>query len=224
MRHLLGRLAVWLGLPPHKGKAWALTTHQGRKTFARFAALRDRSALFALAQHLGHRERAVTDQGYCGSDYRLNLFVAPQAAPGLGGRAGAQIIARRPRFRGARLKQDIKSYARMLVDAGLILGVCDWGFCVYREDSSAFLGNATGPNPARREPSTCARCANFVVSSAHRSYWTDQVHQCEALLDEPLLPLQILRIMRARLQESQALIRTIDTSPKDGKHERTSQH
>lgn len=72
MRHLLGRLAVWLGLPPHKGKAWALTTHQGRKTFARFAALRDRSALYALAQHLGHRERAVTDQGYCGSDYRLN--------------------------------------------------------------------------------------------------------------------------------------------------------
>ncbi|MGJ7497907.1 hypothetical protein ACSFA8_22895 [Variovorax sp. RT4R15] len=72
MRALLQRFAAWLGLPDHQGKAWRLATHQGRKTFARFAALRDGSALFALAQHLGHRERAVTDHGYAGSDYRLN--------------------------------------------------------------------------------------------------------------------------------------------------------
>jgi integrase len=232
IRLLLARLAIWLALPPHEGKAWVLTTHQGRKTFARFAALRDRSALFALAQHLGHRERAVTDQGYCGSDYRLNEEIDAEimeqsaaawehmlAAPGLGGRAGAQIIAKRPRFRGARLKQDIKSYARTLVDAGLVLGVCDWGFCVYREDSSACLGNSAGPNPSRREPSTCARCANFVVSSEHRPYWASQVHQCEALLDEPSLPLQTLRIARERMQEAQTIIRSIDFPPKKGEHE-----
>ena len=87
------------------------------------------------------------------------------ATPGLGGRAGAEIMAKRPRFRGPRLKQDVKSYARLLVESGIVLGVCDWGFCVYRKESSACLGNAIGPNPARREPSTCARCANFAVSS-----------------------------------------------------------
>lgn len=229
MRLLLARLSVWLALPQYQGKDWVLTTHQGRKTFARFAALRDRSALFALAQHLGHRERIVTDQGYCGSDYRLNEEIEAEileqsvtawehmlAAPGLGGRAGAEVIARRPRFRGGRLKQDIKSYARMLVDAGLMLGVCDWGFCVYREDSSACLGNTIGPNSARREPATCARCTNFVVSNKHRPYWTEQVHRCEALLDDPLLPLQTLRIARERLQEAQALIRTIDASSREG--------
>ena len=227
MRCLLQRFAVWLGLPLHEGNAWRLSTHQGRKTFARFVALRDGSALFALAQHLGHRERAVTDAGYSGSDYRLEQEIDVQileqsaaawehmlAAPGLGGRAGAEIMVKRPRFRGARLKQDIKSYARLLVDAGLVLGVCDWGFCVYREEHSACLGNAIGPNPARREPSACARCKNFVVSDQHRPYWVEQIRQHEVLLDEPALPLQTLRIARERLDEARSLIRAIDATKK----------
>ena len=225
MHYLLLRFASWLGLPQHQGKDWRLTTHQGRKTFARFAALRDGSALFALAQHLGHRERAVTDHGYAGSDYRLNQEIDAEileqsaaawehmlATPGLGGRAGAEIVAKRPRFRGARLKQDIKSYARLLVDAGLVLGVCDWGFCVYRQEHSACLGNALGPNPARREPSTCGHCKNFAVSVQHRPYWVEQVTRHEALLNEPALPLQTLRIARERLNEARSLIRSIDTN------------
>jgi len=231
MRFLLQRFATWLGLPRHQGKPWRLTTHQGRKTFARFAALRDSSALFALAQHLGHRERAVTDYGYSGSDYRLNQEIESEileqsaaawehmlAESGLGGRAGAEIMAKRPHFRGARLKQDIKSYARLLVDAGLVLGVCDWGFCVYREQHSACLGNAIGPNPARREPSTCSHCRNFAVSTQHRPYWVEQVHRHEVLLNEPALPLQTLRIVRERLDEARSLIRAIDEGSKEGKH------
>lgn len=180
----------WLHLPEHDGRPWRLTTHQGRKTFSRFVALRDRSALYALAQQLVHRERAVTDTSYAGNDHRLNDEIESAvldqsvnawepmlSSPTLGGLAGAEIVARRPRFRGATLKQDIQSYARMLVDAGLVLSVRDWGFCVYREEHSACLGNALGPNPVRREPSTCARCRNFSVSAQHRSYWDSQLTQ-----------------------------------------------
>jgi integrase len=223
MRALLDRFAAWLGLPDHQGRVWRLSTHQGRKTFARFVALRDSSALFALAQHLGHRERAVTDCGYAGSDYRLNQEIDAEileqsaaaweqmlGAPSLGGHAGAEIVAKRPRFRGARIKQDLKSYARLLVDAGLVLGVCDWGFCVYREEHSACLGNAVGPNPARREPSTCTHCKNFAVSVQHRPYWEEQVLRHEALLNEPALPIQTLRIARERLEEARSMIRAID--------------
>lgn len=229
---LLRRFASWLGLPQHQGQFWQLSTHQGRKTFARFAALRDGSVLFALAQHLGHRERAVTDHGYAGSDYRLDQEIESEileqsalaweqmlVAPGLGGRAGAEIVAKRPRFRGARLKQDLKSYARLLVDAGLVLGVCAWGFCVYREEHSACLGNAVGPNPARREPSTCAHCRNFAVSAQHRPYWVEQIRRHEALLNEPALPIQTLRIVRERINEALALIRVIDADAnKESKH------
>jgi len=223
----LGRFGAWLGLTC-EGRPWRLTTHQGRKTFARFVALRDRTCLFALAQQLGHRERAETDNGYAGSDYRLtqeidaeileqsvNAWEHMLAAPGLGGRAGEEIVANRPRFRGKRIKEDLASYARLLVDAGLVLGVCDWGFCVYREEYSACLGNAAGPNPARREPSTCARCQNFVVSEQHRPYWADQVHRCQGLLDEQALPLQTLRIVRARLDEARSLVRAIDCGRKE---------
>jgi len=223
MAALLVRCSSWFDLPLYEGKRWRLSTHQGRKTFVRFAALRDRSALFALAQHLGHRERGITDRGYSGTDYRLNREIDADilehsvsawehmlSTPQLGGRAGVEILAKRPRFRGARMKQDLKRYARMLVDSGLTLGVCDWGFCVYRQEHSACLGSITAPNPLRREPSTCAKCKNFVVSKQHRTYWLEQAARNEALLSEPALPTQTLKLARERLGEALAMVRSID--------------
>ena len=230
MRLLLRRCAHWFDLPLHGAKPWQFTTHQGRKTFVRFAALRDRSALFALAQHLGHRERGITDTGYSGTDYVLNREIDTAileqstsaweqmlSARTLGGRAGAEILAKRPRFRGARLKQDLKRYARMLVDAGLTLGVCDWGFCVYRQEHSACLGSTSAPNPVRREPSTCARCRNFAVGPAHRGYWDEQARRHQALLNEPSLPTQTLKIARERLGEALAMVRSIDAADPAGR-------
>jgi hypothetical protein len=226
MRLALKRWAPWFDLPLHNGKPWPLSTHQGRKTFVRFAALRDRSALFAIAQHLGHRERGITDYYYAGSDHVLNREIDAAileqsvgaweemlTARRLGGRAGAEIVAKRPRFKGERMKQERKRYARNLVNAGLTLGVCDWGFCVYRQEHSACLGSTTAPNPLRREPSTCARCKNFAVSTPHRSYWLEQANRNEALLKEPDLPTQTLKIARARLQEALAIVRSIDVVP-----------
>jgi len=66
----------------------------------------------------------------------------------------------------------------------------------------------------RREPSTCARCKNFIVSPAHRSYWLDQAQRHEALLREPALPTQTLKIARERLTEALAVIRSINTTSK----------
>jgi integrase len=225
MVSLLRRAAPWFDLPAHNGKPWRLSTHQGRKTFVRFAALRDRTALFAIAQHLGHRERGVTDYCYAGSDHVLNREIDAAileqsvtawevmlSARHLGGRAGAEVLAKRPRFRGQRVKQDLKRYARTLANAGLSLGVCDWGFCVYRQDHSACLGSTTAPNPVRREPSTCASCRNFAVGPQHLSYWQAQVSRHEALLNDPALPRQTLQIARERLREAVAIVRSCDPS------------
>jgi hypothetical protein len=233
MRLLLGRTASWFDLPSHGGKPWPLTTHQGRKTFVRFAALRDRSALFALAQHLGHRERGITDTSYVGTDYRLNdeidaaildqsvsAWEQMLSARALGGRAGAEILAKRPRFRGTRLKQDLKRYARTLVDAGLTLGVCDWGFCVYRQEHSACLGSTTAPNAVRREPSTCAGCRNFAVGPQHQVYWEEQARRHRVLLNEPSLPTQTLKIARERLGEALAIVRSLDVTRQPARHAR----
>lgn len=220
---LLRRFVSWAQLRSTQGKRWRPTTHQGRKTFARFAALRDSTSLFALSQHLGHRERAITDYAYAGTDYRLLKEVDAAtveesiacwenmlASPTLGGRAGEQISSLRPKFNGSRMKEDLKSYARMLVDAGLTLGACAWGFCVYRQGTSACLGGATGPNPAKREPSVCVSCPNFAVSSKHAPYWKHEVARCHELLGEGALPLQSLRLVRQRLAEAGGILSAIE--------------
>jgi integrase len=219
----VNRLARWLNVPSYQGKPWRLSSHQGRKTFARFVALRDRTALYALAQHLGHRDVRQTDAAYVGTDHNLEREIDAAVldsstsaweqmltAPALGGRMGAEVLARRPRFRGSSVKREIRNYARMLAETGLTLGVCEWGYCVYREEFSACHGSATAPNPVRREPSTCARCTNFSVTEAHRPYWSDQVDRYEGLLNNPDLPTQTLKISRARLEEARSLIRSLD--------------
>jgi len=214
--------ASWLGLPLHKGRPWRFSSHQGRRTFARFVALRDRTALHALAQHLGHRDVRETDQGYVGTDYELNKEIEATVldqsvcaweqmltARSLGGRMGAMVLARRPKFRGGRATREIRAYARTLASAGLTLGVCDWGYCVYREDYSACRGSMTAPDSVRREPSLCIGCKNFAVSDAHRPYWTDQVKRYEQLLNDPRLPTQTLKIARTRLEEARSLLRSM---------------
>ena len=227
----LARYTRWLNLPDFEGKPWPLSGREGRKTFARFAALRDRTCLFALAQHLGHRDRSQTDTGYAGTDYALEREIKAEileqsvaawehmlSAPQLGGRAGTEILVKRPQFRGLRMKSEIKTYARTLVEAGLVLGVCDYGYCVYRQEYSACRGNAVGPNPVYREPSTCARCLNFAVSAEHRPYWNGQIERCHTLLNEPALPTQTLKIVRERLEEASAVVRSIDPPARESRH------
>ena len=231
--HNLQRYARWLNLPLVEGRHWQLTAREARKTFARFAALRDRTCLYALAQQLGHRDRSMTDSGYVGTDYALEREIEAEvieqsvlawehmlSAPQLGGSAGREILAKRPQFRGARMKDDIKTYARTLVEAGLVLGVCDYGYCVYRREHSACRGNAAGPNAVYREPSTCVRCLNFAVSAQHRPYWMGQLQRCETLLNEPALPAQTLKIVRERLEEARGMLRSIESSEKDAAHAR----
>jgi hypothetical protein len=75
------------------------------------------------------------------------------------------------------------------------------------------MGSMTAPNPLRREPSTCAGCKNFAVSTPHRAYWLAQVRRHEALLNEPALPTQTLKIARQRLSEAVAMVRSIDATP-----------
>jgi integrase len=224
----VNRFVQWLRMPRFKGRRWRVSSHQGRKTFARFIALRDRTALHALAQHLGHHDVRETDAAYVGTDYQLNQEIEAAvldqsvsawehmlSARTLAGRMGAEVLAHRPRFRGASLKQEIRAYARMLADTGLTLGVCDWGYCVYREELSACHGSATAPDPVRREPSTCARCKNFAITDAHRPYWIDQVNRYERLLNDPTLPTQTLKIARARLEEARSLLSSMDSPIKE---------
>jgi hypothetical protein len=61
---------------------------------------------------------------------------------------------------------------------------------------------------------------NFAVSTAHRPYWLDQSQRCEALLNEPALPSQSLKLARERLDEARAVLASIDVSKKKEGHGR----
>lgn len=53
------------------------------------------------------------------------------------------------------------------------------------------------------------------MSVQHRPYWVGQIARHEALLDEPALPIQTLRIVRVRIAEARAMINAIDGNKDD---------
>ena len=185
LRRLNVLFAPFAGLDlMYRGELWRLTTHQGRKTFARFVGKRDRTGLQALKSHFGHVTRVMTDRFYVGTDFALDELIDRHAqeetkaaleelltAPRLGGKTG-RMIAERSRFRGRTKDGDVSEYVDFLMrETDMRLGVCDWGYCVYRSETSACLGSDKGPNPTLRSESVCATCANFAVTAKHRPVW-----------------------------------------------------
>lgn len=184
-----------VGVPDHEGKPWPFSTHQFRKTFARFIARRDRSQLLGLAEHFKHASVAMTARGYVGSDFDLHELVDHEAraetaaaldrllaAKRLGGRMGERIVAGNVRFRGRAGEQVRRDYiAFILEETDLRIHACDYGCCVFQQET-ARCGGGHVPDEARRAPAVCLTCANMVVDGRHRTYWLDRRARNAALL------------------------------------------
>lgn len=223
IRRLNLLFAPFIGLPLHEGKPWHLNTHQGRKTFARFVGKRDRTGLAALQAHLGHVTRAMTDSGYVGTDFQLDELIDRHAqeetraaleemltATALGGKAG-RVIAARSRFRGCTRNGDVQAYVDFLMaETDLRLGVCDWGYCVYRPETSACFGGEAGPNPVLRTETTCSTCANFAVTPRHRSVWEMRRARNLKLLEQPVLDAGSRALAEARVAECDRILTQLD--------------
>jgi hypothetical protein len=223
IRRLNKGFAPFINLPLHQGKRWHLNTHQGRKTFARFVGKRDRTGLHALQGHLGHLSRVMTDRGYVGTDFALDELIDRHAqeetraaleelltATALGGKGG-RIIAGRSQFRGRTRDGNLQAYVNFLMaETDLRLGVCDWGYCVYRPETSACLGNEKGPNPVLRTESVCASCVNFAVTTKHRPVWEARRARNVALLEQPALDPQSSALAAARVGECDRVLAQLD--------------
>ncbi|GAY19622.1 MULTISPECIES: hypothetical protein [Sphingobium] len=223
IRRLNGLFAPFISLPLHEGKAWHLNTHQGRKTFARFVGKRDRTGLAALQAHLGHVTRVMTDRGYVGTDFQLDELIDRHAqedtrvaleemltASALGGKAG-RTIAARSRFRGRTRDGDVQAYVDFLMaETDLRLGVCDWGYCVYRPETSACFGGEAGPNPVLRTETTCSTCANFAVAARHRPVWEARRERNLKLLEQPGLNADSRALAKVRIAESERILAQLD--------------
>ena len=224
LRRLNVLFAPFIGLHlDYRGKTWRLTTHQGRKTFARFVGKRDRTGLQALKSHFGHVTRVMTDRGYVGTDFALDELIDRHAqeetktaleelltAPRLGGKTG-RMIADRTRFRG-RTKRDVSEYVDFLMqETDMRLGVCDWGYCVYRSETSACLGGDKGPNPTLRSESVCATCANFAVTTKHRQVWEARRARNLEHAGDARLDAESRSLAESRIKECDRILSQLDT-------------
>ena len=226
--------APFVALPDHAdGSTWHLTTHQGRKTFARFVGKRDRTGLHALQHHFGHVTRIMTDSAYVGTDFDLGELVDAQTleetraaleelltAAQLGGKAGRMLSAR-SRFRGRTRDGDLARYVDFLIEeSGMRLGVCDWGYRVYRTESVACMGDERGPNPVWRTESVCMSCANFAVTERHRPVWQARLDRNLALLADQRLDEASRSLASTRIAECECIL--FDLSSSEVPHDQTT--
>ncbi len=160
-------------------RPWVFSSHQFRKTFARFVALGDKSGLLALKQHFKHISVAMTDR-YVGVDFDLVDLIASErqdemaraldsllASEHLAGRMGTHIAARNQRFRGRAGSEVRREYVRMvLTETDLTIVPHEYGVCVYQEETARCGGKLS-----RVGLSACASCANFAVAPEHTPFW-----------------------------------------------------
>ena len=187
-KRLNSKLAPFIGLPAYRGKTWHLSTHQGRKTFARFVAKKDKTGLYALKKHFGHASIVMTHRAYAGVDHNLSDLLNEAAkeemaaaltdlstTKNLAGPAGVAISAQSS-FRGEFAQGDGLDFVRTLLeDTNLRVHVCEYGYCIYNSRYSACNGDEHGPNPAYRTQSTCVGCKNFAVTLKHRPVWEERL-------------------------------------------------
>ncbi len=223
IRRLNSSFAPYVGLPDYQGRPWWLTSMQARKTFARLVARRDRTGLDALRVQLGHINRAMTDRHYVGTDFDLAELInrhareetrtaleALMTAPRLGGRMG-RTLAASSRFRGRVVDAEVRQWVdHVLRETEMRLGVCDWGWCVYRKESAACLGDEDGPNPVLRTESVCAGCANFAVASRHRPVWAARSERNRELLARPDLDGESRALAEGRVAECSRILFDLD--------------
>ena len=189
-----------------------LHPHVARKTFARFVVLRDKRALESVAYHFGHVHRSITDSHYVGSDIELAQLIEEEgrrdlaqgltdllSAPFVGGKAGAVLlklkVENNGKFRG---KKAVSTLVERLINNGVQLAPCDWGYCVYSQALSACGGDSNGPNESRRSPDICSSCSNFAVTEKHRHWWEQRHSRDDDFLKQQNLPEQTVRWVERR--------------------------
>ncbi|AQT51624.1 hypothetical protein BHQ31_14995 [Burkholderia cenocepacia] len=220
---------------PHRSaspKVLRLHPHSARKTFARFVAIRDKRALESLSYHFGHTHRMITDGCYVGADIELEKLIGEEArrdlANGLedilrsgvvAGKAARSLQALKVdadsgAFRGRR---SLQSLVDRLIEKGIQLAPCDWGYCVYSQSLSACRGTPAGPNEANRSPEVCAGCSNFVVTEKHRVWWSERLERDQRFLDQAGAPEQSRQLVKRRLLGTEKVLRDLNARSSNGR-------
>ncbi|PZX01978.1 hypothetical protein DFS28_101328 [Pseudomonas sp. 478] len=218
----LNDFGKYLSLESNTGWKGKLHSHMGRKHFARFVAKRDRTALGDLALQYAHTSAYSVDISYASPDSEFRRLIREELnvemesiASELAGlsandiymNAGAKVGDRSvSKFLGQfRTSKEIK----ILLARGTILVPCQWGVCMYRQETSACNGSRVEPNPARRSPSICKECANFFATPKHRIWWENYRQDSIKLLKQSNIAIQTKIILESRLLDAEDVLKDI---------------
>lgn len=225
LNNRLNVFAATIQLAERTGWEGRLHSHMGRKACARFIAKRDRTALADLALQFGHLSAYVTDASYARPDAEYRRLLDEELASEMREVAvelagldvkntysnvgDAEVASLRDRV--AHFVGELYSTAdvRRLLGLGVRLVPCDWGMCVYREETSACGGNQFGPSSERRSPAVCRKCVNFFATEKHRPYWQRRIQDCERVLALRDIPDQARRLVTMRMEEAKEVISCI---------------
>jgi hypothetical protein len=194
--HIINRFSTRHKVELHNNIVWQFSSHQFRKTFARFVAKRDKTHLMGLAEHFKHSQVYVTSGSYVGYDFELSQLISAELqeqtasalatiinSDRLAGRMGER-IENSPLFRGrigAELRDDYVAF--ILSETDLAIHACEYGWCVFQPEV-AKCGGTTEPDNQIRTPRLCFGCTNFVATEDHAGYWLNRRERNAELLKD----------------------------------------
>lgn len=217
----LNSFADFLALHTNAGWEGRLHSHMGRKHLARFVAKRDRSALGELTQQYSHLSADSVDVSYARPDSEFRRMIQEELALEMA-QIGVELLDASPEyiytapksqraetFLGElRATRDIK----LLISSGAQLLPCQWGVCLYTQETSACQGTRQKPNLEKRTPKVCSECSNFIATPKHLLWWTEFEADCKRIMKQNNIPLQLRLLLDERLATTKAVISRIKGS------------
>lgn len=167
---------------------WKLTSHQFRKTFARFVIRNDVSTIPALSQHYLHQSIVLTDVAYVGRNFELRDLISESVeldvsmfllnmldsdVP-ISGKFGDKVTSQRNSI-GKLIGTDKNSMlGTLLSDVGLSIFNSDFGMCVHAANKSSCIKQPALPLHIASAPNTCFDCDNFCATIEHKNFWLER--------------------------------------------------
>jgi hypothetical protein len=225
---LLNEFSVLVNAPLHEGHRWKLSTHQLRKTFARYVGWQDRSSLLALADHFKHISIAMTEGYVLPDDEVLRWIVEYQnleqveavrliaSSRALAGKKGLAVHVGKKQFRW-RGRIDDRNLEEVILHlirkTELTIVMHPYGFCAYDAQTAK-----CGGDRACMGCNVCVSCPNFIVTEQHRPFWAELLRRNEWLLSllerEGADPLRCIDVVQ-QIEEARRILTELEETAND---------
>ena len=218
----LNTFSKFIELSEVTGWSRRLHSHMGRKLFARFVAMRDRSALGDLAVQYSHTSAYSVDISYAKPGVEFRRLVKDELALEIEAAVrdliGVDIGTIYTTPSGVHQSESILRFAGeirtnkdilLLLRRGVKLIPCQWGACNYKQELSACEGSREEPNPVKRTPEVCSRCSNFLATPKHEIWWQQYRGDSLKWLSLSGIPDQTRNVLKLRLQQAEKVLSII---------------